>query len=717
MTEISAQRPQAQTKPPRNKPLSEDRIDFWEKTFNQVEDFNRERHLMWRRLLNAYKLDFEISVKDPDKISRFYPLARQLIASTSFNYPRMFFSVEDNQKAFQAEILERTANAAIEVTNVKRHIQQATFDALFCTLGWLKYGVNPPGDEDLVPPYVANDAMQNGMVYTQRVSPFNMFVDPICPPHDLSQARFLIERMVVPLEFVKKDRRFSNTEQIQIGSGDEGEVEETLMNMEAEAHPEGEERSAYEEALALGQFVVLYQVHNRIHKRQLTFVRNGEPKQPIQNIPHPFLAGDSTTAPDPQDSKRVLLTGNFKATGGYLVEGGFPYHAIKFDLSADSIYGLPMMAYAEDTQKGIVTSLSRRKSFLKRFARTILGRRQEQARNPDIGEKMESGQDAHIAWVDDVNNAFRELEMGNPPPDQLGLESDYRNYEDQILQVGQLVNAGQRTLTATQSALVASFSQLNREWLQQAPAEAYRVTSHNYLRMMSDLRYTPRNFLVNVSEGNDDPVFEAVTADMLKLRFKVHIEAGSMRPLYEELEKEDALALAQWMVQFPEIPRDKVIKHVLRTFRIPDLEDWMGTTGKNAEIRAAQLENQWMAMRLEDPGVLPEQDHEAHMATHQQVQQDPVVQQTLQQNQLSMNQFGQVLQRHMVQHQQILQQMAQGQQAGGSGGNGQINGIGREGGRSPAGDVNAITGGIESAVRSSAQNLSQSTSSINRSQN
>ena len=66
--------------------------------------------------------------------------------------------------------------------------------------------------------------------------------------------------------------------------------------------------------------------------------------------------------------------------------------------------------------------------------------------------------------------------MENVPPDQLGIESDYRAYEDQILQVGQLVNAGQRTLTATQSALVASFSQLNREWLQQGPVGAYEAT-------------------------------------------------------------------------------------------------------------------------------------------------------------------------------------------------------------------------------------------------
>jgi hypothetical protein len=711
MTEITAVPQREDTKPPRNTTLDDDRIAFWEKTFDTVEQFNKDRHMMWRRLLNAYKLDFQVDVKNPDLISRFYPLARQIIASTSFNYPRMFFTVEDNKKAFQAEILERVANAAIEVTNVKKHVQQATFDTLFAAIGWLKFGVNPPGDEDLVPPYVANDAMQNGMVYTHRVSPFNMYVDPICPPHDLSQARFLIERMIVPLEFVKKDRRFSHTQEIKIGKGDEGDIEETLQNIQAEAHAEGEERSAYEDALRDGEFITLYQVHNRIHKRQLTFVRHAGPKQPIQNIRHPFLAGESAVAPDPRTG-RPLLTGGFTPTGGYLVEGGFPYHGIKFDLSADTVYGLPMMAYAEVTQNGIVESLSRRKGFLKRFARTILGRRSEQQKNPDIGEKIESGDDATIAWVDDVHNAFREMEMGNPPPDQLGLESDYRNYEDQILQVGQLVNAGQRTLTATQSALVASFSQLNREWLQQAPAEAYRVTTHNYLRMMSDLRYTPKNFLVNVAEDPNDPTFQAVTADMLKFRFKVHIEAGSMRPLYEELEKEDALALAQWMVQFPEIKRDKVIKHVLRAFRVPDLEDWMGTAGQNAEIRAAQLENQWMAMRLEDPGVLPEQDHKAHIETHQNVGEDPVVQQQMRQNPNILNQFAQVAQAHIQQHQQALEQMAGGQGAPAPS-NGRINGIGREGG----GDVQSLVGNIDSAVRSNAQSLSQDTAVINRSQN
>ena len=107
-----------------------------------------------------------------------------------------------------------------------------------------------------------------------------------------------------------------------------------------------------DKAKQLSRMGVIYQIHDRIGKRQITFAKGV--KQPIQNIRHPFLAGESGVVPDPADPNRTLLTGEFTPTGGYLVEQGFPFHAIKYDLTCDTLYGKPMMAYAEDTQTGVI---------------------------------------------------------------------------------------------------------------------------------------------------------------------------------------------------------------------------------------------------------------------------------------------------------------------------------------------------------------------------
>jgi hypothetical protein len=134
----------------------------------------------------------------------------------------------------------------------------------------------------------------------------------------------------------------------------------------------------------------------------------------------------------------------------------------------------------------------------------------------------------------------------------------------------------------------------------------------------------------------------------------------------------------------------------------------------NPEIRAAQLENQWMAMRGENPGVLPEQEHEVHIKTHQQISQDPIITQLAEQNPNLIARLQQAMQQHMQEHQQHLQAKAQGQ---GMPSPANINGLGRNGSTSPAGSVNDIVSRTVGAVRAGAQNISQDAAVIDRNQN
>ena len=154
--------------------MNQEKIDFWQSTFVNTEKFMEEHHRRWRRLHRQYRLDFNdvvsLDSSKTRKISQFYPLARQIIASIVFQNPRIFFRVSAPQKAFQAEIMQRTINNALELSDAKAHVQQMVFDALFAYRGILKTVVNPQGDDDLMPPYVANDTLQNGMVATLRLS-------------------------------------------------------------------------------------------------------------------------------------------------------------------------------------------------------------------------------------------------------------------------------------------------------------------------------------------------------------------------------------------------------------------------------------------------------------------------------------------------------------------------------------------------------------------
>jgi hypothetical protein len=720
------------TQRPRFEELPEKQLDFYHKTFETCEKWMKPKHEEWRRLIKQYNLDLKVSKLPADKvvkISRFLPLTRQIITSIAFNYPRIFMRVENQTMSFQAEVLERICNALLEITGVKAEVQQQIFDALYCYIGWVKYGVNPPGDQDVVPPYISNDDMANGNVFCMRVSPFNMFPDPLTPPHKLSHARYVWEKMLVPYEFVQQDERFTKKFRNEIKplskeNDDDGMLADMLEN-DVE-----EESQAVEESKTDGKFVILREFHDRIHQKRLTFGEGVQ--QPGENIDHPFLSGQSEVSRDPISGEEKL-TGRFTPSGGYLVLGGFPYKDLWFDLSHETFYGKPMMAYAEDTQKLIVESVSRRRSLLKQNTRKILGQKNEMAENPNIGDQIARGDEDTIAWVSDVNNSFAEMPTNNVQQDQLGLESDARQYEEQVLQVSQLALGGGPARTATEASLIASFGQLNREWMQDKVAEVYKTTAHNFMRILADRRYTPINFLVNTAETEDEPIFEAVRTDMFKARWKITVEAGSMKPLFEELEREDALALFQFLIRLPEIPRPEAIKHLLRAFRVPNMEKFIGQSSTIDAQRAANYENQLM-MAGQKVEVMPIENHRAHSPVHkglvespesplvqgiQQMQQlGPAIQPEQAQQLQQLVQIVQVVQQHLADHQEAFQQIIQGP-GGGDGGGGagpaRIKNISDQATGSPE-SATAGAREIQSAVRSKGQRISQP-HNLNRQQN
>lgn len=686
---------------------------YWHNQIEACKKFYEPKHRIWRRLLKAYALEFsnlQMGKVKPRKISRFYPLTRQIMASVTFKYPEVFFHVEDANLEFAADIYQRTANSAFDMMNVMPEVRQQTFDSLYCYVGWLKMGHNPQGDDNITP-YIANDAMAEDMPFVRRVSPFNIYVDPNCPPQGLAYAEYVIEKMMVPVEFVKNDPRFENRNNIVPMGLDDSE--EGMLSDFGSGSPLGnnEEVEALKDAVGNRKMTLLWEVHDRTHRMRHTFVQGTN--QPIESIPHPFLDGDTETSGTDPQTGRSLLTGNFTPTGGYIVKGGFPYIPLRMDMSGESFYGLPPMAYVEDSQLVIIESVSRRVDHVKRGARIILGRRQERERNEGLEDRIREGEDGVIAWVEDPNSAFRGMPMDSLPPDQLGLESDMRNYEEQILQVSQMALGGGPARTATESSLIAGFGQLNREWMQSAISDVFKTIAHNTLRIMGDERYTPENFLINMGKDENDPVIQAVTADVFKARFKVNVVPGSMQPLTEQLEREETLALVNYLIQMPEVNREEVIKMVLRSFRVPNQEKVMGAAVNQEAIRAAQLENQAMvaSMLLGNPQpaqVLPSQNHRLHLQTHPQIQQDqsfaqlppPMQQQVIQ-----------MVQQHMQQHQQVIQQQASGGKA--------IPSM-KDGAGTPSGNGNTamdMAEGTINKVRSDAQKISQRGAVTNPDQN
>jgi hypothetical protein len=76
--------------------------------------------------------------------------------------------------------------------------------------------------------------------------------------------------------------------------------------------------------------VLLTEIHDRIHGKRITLAKGID--EPVEEVDHPFLEMDPVTIPDPQTGQ-PLMTGEQVPTGAWLVQGGFPYHGIRYDMT------------------------------------------------------------------------------------------------------------------------------------------------------------------------------------------------------------------------------------------------------------------------------------------------------------------------------------------------------------------------------------------------
>ena len=166
-------------------------------------------------------------------------------------------------------------------------------------------------------------------------------------------------------------------------------------------------------------------------------------------------------------------------------------------------------------------------------------------------------------------------------------------------------------------------------------------------------------------------------SDVFRVDFKVSVEAGSMAPLVEQLERDDALQLFNNLIQLPEIDRYQAIYTLLKAHRVKDPDKLFKESMDADATKAAQLENVAYLQAGGDPGVVEGEDHQVHIEIHtQQLNQltqqmgqlqqmpavapmpgAPVAPQLQQQQQLQVA-IG-ATQAHIQQHQQFMAQEAQ----------------------------------------------------------
>ena len=534
----------------------------------------------------------------------------------------------------------------------------------------------------MIPPYVTNDAMHEDLVSVSRVFPGNLRIDPVGSPHILGDRRYIDEIMWVPLKFLKEDPNITDKAKSELEPTRVSQTE-TLGMGEMSDDSGSPESVAIKESIQNGEYVKIHRVHDRIGKQQIMFV-DGRFEEisvidaPFRKMVFPQAIGPLGEPLFDEDQEPIVSLDDGQPAPGWLVEEGFPFVPVKFDLHAKDYYPKSHLKYVESMQLGIVESMTRQANMLKRTSRVGIVAAEELEEDSTVMDKLKKGVDGE--WIKglDVNN-FKPIDYPSIPTDQLTYENSLRFYEDETTQVTELQRGGGPRKTATESSLIASSANTNREWMDAGVSAVYARIVQDAFQIMGDPRYTPDNFTVNTAPDGQKRLSRALKSADFLFNFQIEVQAGSAQPLFERLMRDDAVEFYDRAISHPSADLPALFKHLASAYDIPDPERLMLDQVNVDAQTAAQYENQRMITELVQVPALEEQDNRAHIEVHEQYPNHQIYQQLSQQSQIArasglpdpagqqMAMIDQVMQGHMQHHEQLLEQTNLGAPAGGGG--------------------------------------------------
>ena len=629
--------------------LSKEELGFWWDTIRTHEEAYASKHKLWLSLLKIYDLDIEVPGArkgETIKISEFYPVLRQIIAGVAFNYPKIYVKADESLVEGAGPILEQVIQDTIEIQEAKHAVRYCLFAACFCSIGWLDVFYNPPDDE-----FTTNDPMKEDFPNVDAENPFHVMVDLLTKPHRFGSHRFTIRKRMIPGDEFRNDPRYANKKGVKPFIAEREDILGFELDI-AGGVSEFDEIDHVLDTFRQGKYVLVWEISDRRNQRVISLVE-GKRDEAAAVEYHPMARVEAVERQNPMTGKSHVV--GFKRAPGYLNRHGSSLIPVRFDQHLTSLYPKPPLFYLRDPQKLIMESMTRRHSLLKRFPRIVLAQRREIDMDSTLERRLKEAEDGTVVGVQDPDR-WKPVPWGDPPRDQLGLESDARQYSARTIGIDNSALSSAST-PATNRALDQVPVTLNRELMKDTAVTAYRDIADTNLAMFGDPRYFPDEFWATVSDEEKKLKGIRLTQDYFRVRHQLTIHADSLEPLVEQQQKNDVVMWFDRAYSLPETNRVELLTRFHKAFRQPNPEKLLALSPDADAIKASQVETVGFIMRGLDPGVRPGEKHQIHLQQHSQLEQFPDFAQ--------LDPRGQQLARqanaqHMAAHQQMMQQEAGG---------------------------------------------------------
>jgi hypothetical protein len=214
------------------RPSNNELLAKYRKKMTTSRRWRREEHYddTWKRLVDLYRGRHYDYFTDEDRVlvNLAFSTINVIAPSIAVNYPKITVNAVNPENAANAVIAEAVTNYWWRHRDFKEQFRRAVKDFLIVGHGWLKVGYRYVEEErvgeheDISDPNVEDNVTSTTLVvlqdepFVERVSPFDVFVDPDAT--SMRDAKWIAHRVRRTVNDVRTDKRYAASVRKDVGA-------------------------------------------------------------------------------------------------------------------------------------------------------------------------------------------------------------------------------------------------------------------------------------------------------------------------------------------------------------------------------------------------------------------------------------------------------------------------------------------------------------------
>lgn len=532
------------------RPSNADILSGYQTSIRKSKEWRKQEQSddTWQRLIDMYRGRHYDSFSTEDRIlvNVAFATINVIAPSVSVNNPKIAVNAIWPEAAPMALITEAVINHWWKRYEVKPQFRRAVKDFLIVGHGWLKSGykfveesyviegdgANTPGVDNVAE---STTVVLEDRPFVDRVSPFDMFVDPDAT--SMADLRWIAQRIRRPLNAVKRDKRYSATARGQV----------TAPTWKKNSTASGD-KDVYDKQQ---EYVEVWEFYDLVRGTVSVFTEGESFLIAPKAMPYAF---------------------------------GHPFTMLRNYDIPDEFYPMGDLEAIEPLQRELNETRTQMMNHRKKFARKYLYRKDRF--DTEGREALESDVDnTMVPTVGDqpLLDAVTQFPSLISPPEFYNQSSLIRDDMTNVSGVSEYQAGGMPEIrrTATEAGIIADASNA-RAADKLATIESAIGSVAKHLIALAQ-QYMTQEQVVRFTGPNSEPVWVKFTKDHIAGEFDFDVEGGSTAPTNESFRRQSALQMVDALAPFIQagvIDPQKVVEHVLQFgFGVKDPGSFMAQPG------------------------------------------------------------------------------------------------------------------------------------------